>query len=81
MTTTATDRPKPLTKRQRQILDEVTRFQRELGYCTSVRELMRKFGWTSPNAVMLHLTALRKRGLVTWEPGVARTLRPTGDAK
>ena len=81
MTATATDRPRPLTKRQRQILDEVTRFQTEHGYCTSVRELMRKFGWTSPNAVVFHLTALRERGLVTWEPGVARTLRPTGEAQ
>jgi SOS-response transcriptional repressor LexA len=80
MTATATDRPRPLTKRQRQILDEVTRFQSEHGYCTSVRELMRKFGWASPNAVTSHLRALRQRGLVTWEPGVARTLRPTGDA-
>jgi SOS-response transcriptional repressor LexA len=80
MTATATDRPAPLTKRQRQILDEVVRFHREHGYCTSVRELMRRFGWASPNAVVFHLTALRERGLVTWEPGIARTLRPTGDA-
>lgn len=78
MTATAKDRPPPLTKRQREILDEVTRFQSEHGYCTSVRELMRKFGWASPNAVVCHLTALRKRGLVTWEPGVARTIRLTG---
>lgn len=78
MTAMATERPAPLTKRQRQILDEVARFHREHGYCTSVRELMRLFGWSSPNAVVFHLKALRARGLVVWEPGVARTIRPTG---
>lgn len=80
MAAKAKECPAPLTKRQRQILDELTRFQSERGYCTSVRELMRRFGWASPNAVLTHLRALRKRGLVTWEPGVARTIRPTGDA-
>ncbi len=76
--TTATERP-PLTKRQRQVLDEIARFHEQHGYCTSVRELMHKFGWTSPNAVMFHLHFLRAAGLVQWEPGVARTLRPTGE--
>ena len=77
VTTTAMDRPQ-LTKRQRQVLDEIARFHYRHGYCTSVRELMRHFGWTSPNAVMTHLRALRRAGAVQWEPGVARTLRPTG---
>jgi repressor LexA len=78
MTMTAKERP-PLTKRQRQVLDEITRFVEQHGYCTSVRELMRKFGWTSPNSVVTHLRTLRASGLVQWEPGVARTLRPTGE--
>jgi repressor LexA len=76
--TTATERP-PLTKRQRQVLDAITRFHEQHGYCTSVRELMRQFGWTSPNSVVTHLKRLRKAGLVQWVPGVARTLRPTGE--
>ena len=69
----------PLTKRQRQVLDEIARFQKQHGYCTTVRELMRHFGWTSPNAVMFHLHILRDAGLVQWEPGVARTIRATGE--
>jgi len=76
--TTATDRP-PLTQRQLQVLDAIERFQERNGYCTTVRELMKQFGWTSPNAVMFHLRGLRAAGLVQWQPGVARTIRATGE--
>lgn len=76
--TLAKERPL-VTKRQRQILDEVGRFYSEHGYCTSVRELMHKFDFSSTNAVVCNLRALQRKGLVTWEPGIARTLRPTGD--
>ena len=61
------------------MLDEIGRFYREHGYCTSVRELQRKFGFASTNAVVAHLKPLQRRGLVTWVPMVARSLRPTGD--
>lgn len=78
MTATASERP--LTKRQRQILDEIGRFYRERGYCPTFREIQAKFGFQSVNAVVAHLQPLQRRGLVTWVPKVARTLRPTGDA-
>jgi repressor LexA len=70
---------RPLTKRTRQVLDAIGRFHKQNGYCTTVRELMRHFGWTSPNAVMFHLRILRDSGFVQWEPRVGRTIRPTGE--
>lgn len=82
MTATATPaaatKPRSLTERQRQILDEIVTFHREKGYCPTFREIQAKFGFASVNAVVAHLRPLRSRGLVTWVPKVARTLRPTG---
>lgn len=78
--TTATERPL-LTKRQRQVLDALTKFHEQHGYCTTVRELCDQFGFSSPNAIYTHITRLRELGYVTWEPNTSRTLRPIrGDA-
>lgn len=74
--TLAMDRP--LTKRQRQIREEIARFHAEHGYWATVRQLQAKFRFASPNAVWSHLKALRAKGAVTWEPGQARTIRTTG---
>jgi predicted ArsR family transcriptional regulator len=46
------------------------------GLPPTVRDLCRLTGM-NPNGVVFHLAALRKAGLVTWENGKARTLRPT----
>lgn len=39
------------------------------------REMMRLLGFTSPNAIMDHLEAMRRDHLVTWERYRAGTLR------
>lgn len=78
--TAATERP-ALTKRQRQVLDEVSKFIDQHGYCTTVQELCDVFGFSSKNAIYQHLVRLRALGFVTWEPGSSRTLRPVrGDS-
>lgn len=76
--TLAKDRP--LTKRQRQIRDEIARFHAENGYLATVRQLQAKFGFASPNAIWSQLKVLRAKGEVTWEPGKSRTIRATGVA-
>jgi hypothetical protein len=43
----------------------------------TVREIMVACGWTSPNAVMRHVVALRAAGLIQHEFGQARTIRAT----
>ena len=50
------------------------------GYGLTVREICVNFKWRSPNAAWSHLKALSRAGLVTWTPGVARTIRPSGGA-
>ncbi len=46
------------------------------GLPPTVRDLCALTGM-NPNGVMCHLNALRDAGLVTWQSGKARTLRPT----
>jgi SOS-response transcriptional repressor LexA len=65
-----------LTRRQRRMLDYITTFREQHGYCVTVREIMAEFGIRSPHGVTCHLTALRKKGYLTWEPHQSRTLRP-----
>lgn len=67
----------PLTDRQARILAFITAYVRRRGSGPSVRELMLEFGVTSPNGMLCHLHALRKKGAIVWEPKEARTIRPT----
>jgi repressor LexA len=75
MTIDLIDRP-ALTKRQRSMLDYIASFREQRGYCVTVREIMAEFGIRSPHGVTCHLTALRKKGYLTWQPHQSRTLRP-----
>ena len=75
MTLYLTDRP-ALTTKQRRMLDYITTFREQHGYCVTVREIMAEFGIRSPHGVTCHLMALRKKGYLTWEPHQSRTLRP-----
>ena len=75
MTLYLTDRP-ALTAKQRRMLDYITTFREQHGYCVTVREIMAEFGIRSPHGVTCHLMALRKKGYLTWEPHQSRTLRP-----
>jgi repressor LexA len=79
MTTTAD--PKPITPRQREVFDWIVAYIAERGYSPTRREIMKGFGWSTPNAAMSHLLPLRKKAWLTWEDGCARTIRPLrGDA-
>lgn len=44
--------------------------------CTTVREIILKLGYDSPNIITLPLAKLRKAGLIASEPRKARTIRP-----
>src|SRR5215475_9792772 len=57
-----------LTKRQKQILDFITRFLDEKGYSPSLMEIGEHFGLRSPATIHKHVDNLRKKGLVrkTW---------------
>lgn len=50
-----------LTSKQRLVLDYISDCWWE-GYTATSRELMIHFGWSSPNATMCHVRALRDKG-------------------
>jgi repressor LexA len=64
-----------LTKRQQQILDFVIAFQRKQGLSPTVREICERFGFRSPKAATDHLNALKRKGALRSEPGLARSIR------
>lgn len=55
---------KPLTKKQREILDFVTDFAEDNGYAPSFEEIAERFGYTSLATVHEHLENLRAKGYI-----------------
>ena len=64
-----------LTKRQRQIVDFIDRQGRSTGGVPSLREIADQFGFRSLTTVTDHLRLIRQKGVLTSEPGQARSLR------
>ena len=65
------------TTRQLLVLNTIHVMREVNGQAPSYRELMGVLGFSSLNAVADHMRLLKKKGLVTWEPHKARTLRLT----
>ena len=63
------------TQRQQQILDFIQDWQQTHGTAPSSQEITVQFGFRSPNAITGHLRLMRKKGIITSEPGKARSLR------
>ena len=66
-----------LTRRQQQIVDFLLKHQQAAGVMPSMQEITEHFGFRSRNAVPEHLRLLRKKGVITSQPGKARSLRIT----
>lgn len=64
-----------ITERQEQFLAIVRTFSDLHGYAPSVREIGERMGIQSPNGVVGHIRALVRKGLLTWNPKTARSLR------
>ena len=69
---------KPLTQRQKQILEFISQFIEKNKFPPTRSELSRHFGFKSPNAAEAHLRALEKKAVIGIERGVSRgiTLLP-----
>jgi len=75
--TTTIDAP-TLTARQLDILQWIAGFIDTHGYPPTYRQVGCHYGWRSPGAAMTtHLKSLERKGVVTREPGQARTLQLT----
>ena len=66
---------KGLTKRQRQVLEFIQEKLDAGGLIPTYREIAAHFGFSSPNAVLLHIQALRRKGYLQSQPGRARALQ------
>lgn len=75
---TPTGLPANLTLRQVDVYRAIIGFFLREQRMPTLRELGKAIGVPSTNGVMCHLTALRKKGLLTWERQGARSLRLVG---
>lgn len=78
MSTAATNGTQELTGRQRAVLELILQHLRELGYPPTVRELCGLMGISSPNGMMGHLLALRRKGFIECDTHTARGIRLRG---
>jgi repressor LexA len=69
------ERAKPLSKRQRDILDFIGEEIQSRGYAPTVREIVRHVGDKSPTSVHRHLRTLEARGYITREANKSRSIR------
>jgi len=70
-----TDDPRPLTDRQKKILDYIQEQTRKDSRPPTVREIGAKFSIASPKGVTDHLDALESKGHLERTPGKSRGLR------
>jgi repressor LexA len=66
-----------LTDKQKEVLSFIEAFIDGTGYPPTVREIGDRFGINSPNGVMCHLKALKKKGLIERDNHNARSIRVT----
>ena len=63
-----------LTKRQKEVLDFITRFVDEKGYSPSLMEIGENFGLTSVATVHKHVTTLQQKGFLVRGPHQSRSI-------
>src|SRR5438445_8432477 len=66
---------KALTERQQQILNFIQKKQQSEGFTPTFREIAAHFRFSSPNAALEHVEAIRAKGFLKSLPGRARTLQ------
>lgn len=67
----------PLSKRQHDILNFITRYLTDYGYPPSYQEIAGHFGLSSRATVHEHVQTLRDKGYLRIQKGVKRSLEPT----
>jgi repressor LexA len=66
-----------VTAPQAKILGFIVDWNDRRGYSPTVREISAAFGWKTTANVHQHLERMERDGLVSRQPGMARTLRVT----
>ncbi|HOM99618.1 MAG TPA: transcriptional repressor LexA, partial [Acidobacteriota bacterium] len=65
----------PLTPRQKEVLDFLSRYLEDHGYAPSLEEIRVHFGMASLNAVHKHLCRLKEKGFIDRLAGRSRSIR------
>ena len=69
-------RPRRLVGRARTVILQFIVDRSKIKLPPTVREIMDHLGFNSPNGIHQHLKALKKKGLINYEDGKARTITP-----
>lgn len=72
---------KELTEKQKKILEFIKEFITENGYPPTIEEIMERFSFSSPNAVITHLSALEKKGFIKRRENTSRGIIITESEK
>jgi len=67
-----------LTKKRKQILDFVTKYQKNKGYAPSLEEICKKFDLASVSTAHFHISKLRDLGYLSKEKNKPRSIRTLG---
>lgn len=66
---------KPMTARQRELVNLIKTLTEEKGFPPSRRELAKGLGNNSMNSITYMLKILRERGYVEWVPLISRSIK------
>ncbi len=69
-----------LSPRQRQVFEYIKSFYEDRGFPPTIREIGKRLGMSSTNAVRHHLRALTNAGLIEREPFTFRGIRMIGES-
>jgi repressor LexA len=70
-----------LPPRQKDVINQIINLTEENGYPPTLAELASALGLKNRMTVHQHVAALKKKGLVHWEPGLNRSLKVVGEAQ
>lgn len=70
-----------LTPKQREVLDQLLGFLHNNSYPPSIQQLCQLCGVSSTSTIHFHLSALKKKGLIDWNPAEKRAISVREDLR
>ncbi|MBI5134617.1 transcriptional repressor LexA [Candidatus Uhrbacteria bacterium] len=70
---------KPLTRKQKEVLEFIEFYSKEKGYAPTYREIAAAMGKSSPATIHEHIKSLEKKGHLTMDKGRARAVEMVHD--
>src|SRR3954468_23997907 len=70
-----------LTPKQREVLSQLLGFVSENNYPPSIQQLCKLCGVSSTSTIHFHLSGLKKKGLIDWNPAEKRAISVRDDLR